>query len=372
VLPVHTGPGTLAGRYLRQFWQPVARSQDVVSGRAKPVRIMSQDFTLYRGESGVAHLVDFRCAHRGTQLSTGWVEGECIRCFYHGWKYDQTGQCVEQPAEDAGFAAKIRIRAYPVREHIGLIWAFLGDGEPPAFPPVPAFEGEGVLEVMAEPFPCNWFQSYENTFDEVHVAFVHREGGSHSGIYDLPIVSAEETDYGVKRLGTRANGQVRVSQHFLPNATRVIVPPMAGMEGVGGWLDTYLVLVPVDDENHIAFVPQFARIAAADQRAFRAQRERYQQRLAEAPLSSDVAQDVFEGKRSIHEVQHPDMVVVQDKVAQAGQGRIADREAERLGRSDAAIILLRKIYARELRALAGGRPIKRWACANAAPPTLGF
>ena len=58
---------------------------------------MSEDFTLYRGESGSPHCVAFRCAHRGTQLSTGWVEGDELRCFYHGWKYDVDGRCVDLP-----------------------------------------------------------------------------------------------------------------------------------------------------------------------------------------------------------------------------------------------------------------------------------
>ena len=73
---VRTGPGTIAGRYLRSFWQPVALLKDLAVGRAKPLRVMSEDFTLYRGETGAPHLLAFRCAHRGTQLSTGWVEGE--------------------------------------------------------------------------------------------------------------------------------------------------------------------------------------------------------------------------------------------------------------------------------------------------------
>jgi len=79
---VHTGPGTLAGRYLRRFWQPAYRAQDLLAGRAVPIRIMSEDLTLYRGESalplgegggesGKPHLLAFRCAHPGTQLSTG-------------------------------------------------------------------------------------------------------------------------------------------------------------------------------------------------------------------------------------------------------------------------------------------------------------
>ena len=95
---VHTGAGTLAGRYLRMFWHPVYVAHELEPGHAIPIQIMREKFTLYRGEGGFPHVVDFRCAHRGTQLSVGWVEGDCIRCFYHGWKYDGTGQCVEQPA----------------------------------------------------------------------------------------------------------------------------------------------------------------------------------------------------------------------------------------------------------------------------------
>jgi len=72
---VHTGPATLAGRYMRMFWHPVFVSEELRPGRAVPIQIMAERFTLYRGESGTPYVVDFRCAHRGTQLSLGWVEG---------------------------------------------------------------------------------------------------------------------------------------------------------------------------------------------------------------------------------------------------------------------------------------------------------
>jgi 5,5'-dehydrodivanillate O-demethylase len=91
---VHTGPATLAGRYMRRFWQPVYVSERLKAAQAAPIRIMSEEFTLYRGASGATYVVGFRCAHRGTQLSLGWVEGDCIRCFYHGWKYDGTGNAL--------------------------------------------------------------------------------------------------------------------------------------------------------------------------------------------------------------------------------------------------------------------------------------
>src|SRR5438270_69450 len=117
-----TGPNTLSGQFLRRFWHPVFRAEDLRPGYAVPIRILSERHTLYRGETGIAHIVSFRCAHRGTQLSTGHVEDDCLRCVYHGWKYAGDGQCVEQPREEPEFAARIRIPAVPTREYLGLIW----------------------------------------------------------------------------------------------------------------------------------------------------------------------------------------------------------------------------------------------------------
>jgi nitrite reductase/ring-hydroxylating ferredoxin subunit len=104
------------------------------------------DFTLYRGEWGEPHAVAFRCAHRGTQLSTGWVEGDHLRCFYHGWIYNGAGGCVEQPAEPEPFCQRIHIPSYPLQEYLGTIWAYLGEGAPPESIRYPRFEEEGVLD----------------------------------------------------------------------------------------------------------------------------------------------------------------------------------------------------------------------------------
>ena len=69
---VHTGPRTIAGRYLRHFWQPVYRAEDLAKGQAVPIRIMSEDFTLYRGESGKPYVTAFRCAHRRAFWARLW------------------------------------------------------------------------------------------------------------------------------------------------------------------------------------------------------------------------------------------------------------------------------------------------------------
>ena len=141
------GPDTVGGRFLRLFWQPVASAGDLASGKAMPIHVMGEKFTLYRGVSGTPYVVGFRCAHRSTQLSTGWVRGDYIQCMYHGWTYDGSGKCVARPGEDPpGPAPRVNIPSYPAREHLGLIYAYFGEDEAPAFPPYDYFNNVEIIE----------------------------------------------------------------------------------------------------------------------------------------------------------------------------------------------------------------------------------
>jgi 5,5'-dehydrodivanillate O-demethylase oxygenase subunit len=353
---VHTGPGTLAGQFMRRFWQPVYLASDLAPGHAKPIRIMSEDFTLYRGEDGTPHVIAPRCAHRGTQLSTGWIEGDCIRCFYHGWKYDHTGQCVEMPAEDPSFPPKVRIASYPTTEYLGLIFTYLGESEPPSLPRYPDFEEEGVLVPSSYLRPCNYYQNIENGLDHVHVTFVHAVSGfTDAGLAGVPHVLGEESEWGITQCGVREGGATRVLQYGMPNVQHIKGSPDAGSRG---WVDALSWRVPIDDEQHLSFNANFVHVTGEAA-------ERYREtggRGGAAPATvNELAAAVLRGERRMQELSdHPNLVNVQDTVAQVGQGVIADRTAERLGRSDVLVILLRKIWARELQALAEGRPLKEW------------
>lgn len=358
---VHTAPGTLAGRYLRRFWQPVYVSKRLKAEQAAPIRIMGEDFTLYRGASGAPYVVDFRCAHRGTQLSIGWVEGDGIRCFYHGWKYDGTGQCVEQPAEDDSFASKVKIRSYPTRDYLGLVFAYLGEGAPPAFPRYPQLDAEGALEVSSYVRRCNYFSTLENGVDQVHVPFTHAKSNfTKFGLnWDIPKITAEETPYGVAMSGTRANGVSRVNHYLMPNILYIKGSPDESAEM---WRDAFAWRVPIDDFSHASFNISRVHITGEAAEHYREQRRQQRAAVAELPSAREMADAVLAGKLSIHEIaDRPDIVNIQDHVAQEGQGALPDRNAERLGRSDAAVILMRQIWVRELRTLAAGRPLKTWS-----------
>jgi 5,5'-dehydrodivanillate O-demethylase oxygenase subunit len=365
---IHTGPGTLAGRYLRLFWHPVLVADRLPAGRAIPIRVMSEDFTLYRGQSGAPHVVSFRCAHRGTQLSTGWVEGDDLRCFYHGWKYDAGGQCVEQPAEPEPFCQRIRIRSYPTAEYLGLIFAYLGEGNTPPLPRYPNFEEEGGLKVGSYVRECNYFNSIENGVDAAHLAFVHRRSGfADHGLVDIPIVAGEETAYGMEVRAKRPSSPVRITQAIMPNLLYITGSPE---EAEVDWRDELRIRVPIDDETHASYSVDLIH---ANQSAAPSNKPESPVRPTEPAVAVNrVAASILRGELHVDDVGYPpNLVALQDTVAQVGQGVIPDHGSEHLGRSDATVMLLRSLWRRELRALAEGRPLKAWTIPGRLEATAG-
>jgi 5,5'-dehydrodivanillate O-demethylase oxygenase subunit len=373
-----TGPGTLGGRWMRQFWQPVMNSEDLLPGKAKPIRIMSEDFTLYRGHGdknsggqsgGAAHVVSYRCPHRATQLSTGWVEGDEIRCLYHGWKFDANGRCTERPQEPGRSGGSIGIRSYPTREHIGLIFVFFGEGEPPPFPPFPAWQDEGFIETRSTIYPCNFFQTHENNYDPCHILWSHSHGITHEQFASIDMSnqpSPEETEYGTVNRWTFGDGFRIGMIGYLPNAIRTLVPSPNGMLKKGlcqQYRDSYLVHVPIDDESHIFFRAQMMRLTGESAERYRGELRRMRADwLANWKSDAWYTDEILAGRMAISDLlDHPYLATLQDMVAQCGQGRHTDRGTERLGVSDRHMTFLRRIWARELGLLAAGQPTKRWA-----------
>ena len=351
---VHTGPETPAGRFIRRFWQPVYVSADLQPGWAKRIQILNEHFTLYRGDGGEAHLVQDRCPHRNTQLAIGWIEGDAIRCFYHGWKFAHDGACLEMPCERESFARKVRIRAYPVREYLGLIFAYLGEDEAPPFPRYPEVEEDNGHPLWNAKWdlPHNYFQRMENDLDEAHVHFVHKTSADLTTELDvLPEFDAEETDYGILRIGRRNRGaqrDVRYSHMLMPNTTLIIVPPSSKDDM---WAVHCAWRVPVTDDKTQSFIIGRRKpiVRNATGKTF-------------APVD-EIVQAIHEGRTRLRDVdpEHPMLFNIQDNVAIGGQGRVYDdRETERLGKSDAAVILYRKLFERELRAQEAGKKIKEW------------
>lgn len=362
-----TGPESVSGRFLRRFWHPVFRAEDLPAGFAVPIRILSEQFTLYRGDAGAAHIVAFRCAHRGAQLSIGQVEGDCLRCMYHGWKYAANGQCVEQPREAPDFADGVKIPSYRTREYLGLIWGYFGEGDPPLLERHPDFEGPGILDLEEpEHWPCNFFNRIDNACDMGHVAFTHaealRRAGGDSRYAATRNWSSEETGYGIRTMITFPDKDPEYFHYHMPISnenSEAASLHRGGVDSQGSRNRRISWRVPVDDYNTVSFSVNLMQLTLEELAAYR---ERRRQVTAVDPPA--IAEAILAGKireRDLDRgVARPALFSIEDYLTQVGQGPIAPREQDRLGKSDQGVILLRKIWERELAALASGRRLKDW------------
>ena len=362
------GPGTPSGRYLRLFWQPVLRARDLKPKQAMPVEILGEKFTVYRGEDGALHVVEYRCAHRGAPLSIGWVEGDTIRCRYHGWRFDGSGQCVEMPNEDRPFCDRVKVRSYPSREYLGLIFAFLGEGEPPPFRRYTDFDGPGV--VVADPpevLPCTFWNRLDN--DMGHVHWVHRATSIRKGRKEALILRKEavkETPYGyisTRSVSGEAVGIPYTAYFYMPNARQFWARTRA--KGFAGRAlgDTKMTwTVPVNDTTHVAFDVTYTPLEGDEAIAFAA--SRYEQQEAEAETRWDLAEAVLAGKMTLEdmpdEMSHYTSHTIEDYATQVGQGSVAGRSKEHLASVDVKTVLLRRMWLREVNAMLEGRPLTDW------------
>ena len=362
------GPGTLAGNYLRRFWHPVARRRDLTTARAKPLEILGEKFTLYLSENDTPHLVGFACPHRGTQLSVGWVEGDKIRCRYHGWKFAADGHCTEQPNEERPFCDKVSIPSFPVQEYLGLIFAFLGDGKPPPFRTHPDFDRPGVIVTdPIEVVPCTFWNRLEN--ETAHIPWVHRATALRKGRHDLLRLRREEiteTEYGF-RVAAAADGDpvsYRNTAHvIMPNIYQFYIRTRAqGFEqrNLGDTKITWTV--PVNDACFAAF--DVTHTPLQGEEANRYAEVRLAQQEAEAETREDLAIAILAGEMAVEDLPEDlgayTSFEIEDYVTQVGQGPVAGRIKEKLGRLDTKLAVLRRLWLRDVAAVRDGQPITEW------------
>jgi phenylpropionate dioxygenase-like ring-hydroxylating dioxygenase large terminal subunit len=221
------GPGTPCGEYLRRFWQPVILTSELKNLPVK-LRILGEDLVAFRDGTGEIGLLELHCPHRGTSLEFGLIGEKGIRCCYHGWLFGCDGAILETPGEptDSTLKEKLWHGAYPVHEHKGLVFAYMGpsDKEPP-FPMLDTWDLPGYRQIPRAPthWDCNWLQVKENSMDPAHLQFLHTLPGSDGFTDDFkmqPEWDWMETPLGMVYIDTRRQDDrvwVRVADFILPN-----------------------------------------------------------------------------------------------------------------------------------------------------------
>ena len=262
-LLTQTGPGTPGGAFFRSYWLPALLAEELPANDCPPVRVklLSERLLAWRDSEGRYGLMDEFCAHRGVSLWFGRNEEKGLRCPYHGWKYDVTGQCIDVPSESAesGYCQRIKLKSYPLIERGGILWTYMGP--PDKQPPLPDYEIVRVRPqqrfVAKRLQECNWMQALEGGIDSSHVSWLHRGElntdplfkGSRGNQYNLsdarPVFEVVENPgglyIGVRRNAENNNYYWRITPWVMPSYT--MIPPR-GNHPVHGhfW-------VPIDDEN---------------------------------------------------------------------------------------------------------------------------
>jgi phenylpropionate dioxygenase-like ring-hydroxylating dioxygenase large terminal subunit len=265
-LVTRTGPETPMGCLFRRYWIPALLAEELPEKDCAPVRlkVLSERLLAWRDSQGRYALTDEFCAHRGVSLWFGRNEENGLRCPYHGWKYDHTGQCIEVPSEpeQSGFCNRIKLKSYHLVESGNILWAYMG---PPGLkPPLPAFEWTELpasSRYLSKRWQeCNYLQAMEGGLDSSHVSFLHSgelhtdplHRGNKGARYQqdrrprFEVIESEGGLYiGARRDAEPGHYYWRITQWIMPWYT--MVPPYGDNAlNAHAW-------VPIDDENCVTW-----------------------------------------------------------------------------------------------------------------------
>jgi phthalate 4,5-dioxygenase len=363
------------GRLMRDnYWIPFAQSAHLAHGDAPlPVRLFGQNYAAFRAEDGRVGFLDEQCPHRRASLLLGRVEGDGLRCIYHGWKIDAGGCVVDCPTQTVRaekFAANVPVGHFPVHEAGGLAWVWLGtlddDGDPPPFPELSFADEDLYRRWVVSKVPCNWLQGLEGSVDSVHVAMLHQTwiaktvnmeehaNLSHALAQAVPTYETTSTPYGLRAAALRNMGDggtyVRVTEHLMPLVT---ITPVGGTEPRAG---AVFVITPVDDTHHLLF---FGTVGPQPHSALPLDQIKMQDPGYEPPprdyteLRGD-RETAWGQDRSImgngHWTGFGRSLLEEDVAVQASMGPIVDRSKENLSSSDVAVAHLRRMLLEALAA----------------------
>ncbi|MFN0073605.1 MAG: Rieske 2Fe-2S domain-containing protein [Chloroflexota bacterium] len=368
------GPGTPMGTLLRRFWMPALISTEVPEADGAPVRLtlLSEKLVAFRDTSGQVGIVAENCPHRGASLFFGRNEEAGLRCVYHGWKFDASGACVDMPNEppESNFKHKVKVTSYPAEEAGGVVWIYMGPAELRPMLPRPEWtlvppEQRIVTRYWQE---NNWVQGLEGGIDSSHVSYLHSTVASHKGdlsdtripfmaVDKAPQFRVAQTDFGLligaRRRVSETEDYWRVTPYSLPFYTVIPnAPNSTGYFAGHGW-------VPIDDEN-LSMVtyswhptrPMSDFGPTPGHPAHHVRKDEGGLKPIQCRENDYMIDRVAQKTSSFTGIENGS---IQDRGIQETMGRIYDRTKERLGSSDTAIIMMRRLLMKLARDLEEGR-----------------
>jgi len=357
-LITQVGPGTLMGNLFRRYWLPAMLSEELPEPDCPPVklRLLGEDLLAFRMTSGQLAVLDRWCPHRNANLYWGRNEEEGIRCVYHGWKFDGTGQCVDMPNEPPAstFASRIRIPAYQAVDRGGVIWVYMGPSD--LTPQIPELEWLNVPanhRIVSKRIQfCNWLQNLEGEVDSSHVSFLHSNIGVDAfrplaGNGDRhPVFSVLNTDWGVAVCARRDDGEER----YYWRVTPFLLPSYTIVPGAPGGQYLFTAAVPIDDTTMMGLSVMWnpgepisgGPLVPVDAKYVPIQRK-------DNDFLIDREAQKTRSYTGIDNIRVQDIAVQEDQ-----KGPLSDRTTEHLGSADLGVIATRRRLLEQARKLAGG------------------
>jgi nitrite reductase/ring-hydroxylating ferredoxin subunit len=387
---------TAMGQLMRDYcWIPFALSMQLVpDGPPRRVRLLGTDYVAFRDSTHRVGFLDEGCPHRNASLVLARNEECGLRCIFHGWKVDATGQVIEAPTHTPNpdaFAAKIKTRSYPTVDAGGLLWVWLGESEPALFPHLPFTTlPDSHVWVTATQCACNWLQGVEATLDTAHIGTLHKAymeaysaNDSASSIAGTlaslaPRYDVEDTDYGIDAIGIRPLGDgsryVRTTKWVMPFVSLVPGSPGSSGRDVDGVI---FIVSPIDDTHHQLFFGFWANDFPINDGLYLGVPEAQRAVVGDRPFDvnnfggfSGGREDNWGQDREAMARGHfsgfTGNLLQEDTVTQISMGPIVDRTREHLSSSDVAIIHARRALLEAVeRVQQGQHPLRQGA-----PPTL--
>lgn len=358
--------GAPMGGLMRRHWVPICLSEEIPEADGTPVkaRILGEDLVVFRNSDGEVGVLDEYCPHRRASLVFGRNEENGLRCLYHGWKMDVSGNVVEMSSEPAesGMLDKVKHTAYPAKEWAGMVWAYMGPKEtmPEFEPPQWAPNSETRVSIAKVILPVNWAQILEGAIDSAHSSSLHSSDMVPARVHGAeandknwlrpstdkaPRMQVQRDEYGFRYAAIRRPIFNAQTHDYV--RTTVFVAPWTVLIPPNNLYNVANVNVPVDDTNTCFYFIGWGQPATTPEtqtwRKFLGQTVGIDLDENYKPLRN-YDNRFWQDRQAMKNGNFTGIKGIpnQDMAMWLTMGPIADRSQDRLGASDLAIVEFRK------------------------------